>query len=505
MGFTTQEQIAEKSNLSGRVSPSPDTTKACDTHEISNDMNARASEDAEMKAQSTFVSKLDELSLQEKQDDNENKEFQESPISESNSLTHSVLPISHLDLPQLHAQPSASVLLSALSIFTRTSEPTNFSSKPDSDSASKNPDGSSASSNSANDAYDSFLATATVSAAPGTGFFTWLTKLVGSPLSWIDDDEQREEIWETASTLMAERCGRTAAPTIRRRIKIDGMNELLTAMGKIGQNKNINGKEEEEEDSQNDPDVILVEPSLTEDLLGLKTWGSSFVLASRLARELEIPNIDRSKLNLKFPSTPITILDPSQNTTSVQYSQDKSSHSSSEGYLPLKFYEPALELGTGTGLVGIVAARLGLSVTVTDLAAILPNLETNVQNNKLPGDQIFPAVLDWTDAAKDGFLEHHGANSFETIMVSDPIYSAQHPKMIQDMVKTFLSKSSTAQLCLQVPLRPKFQDIRDMLYNLLFELGLERLRFEIESGYDDFGKMEFAWSLWKWKENEIQN
>lgn len=71
--------------------------------------------------------------------------------------------------------------------------------------------------------------------------------------------------------------------------------------------------------------------------------------------------------------------------------------------------------------------------------------------------------------------------------------------MIRNMVGIF-EKGKGAQLCLQVPLRPKFEDIREVLYNLLFDLGLERVSFEVESGYDDFGKMEFAWSLWKWKE-----
>lgn len=388
------------------------------------------------------------------------------------------IPLSHLDLPQLHKRPDGETLLNTLSMFTRTSEQTNFGSKDKQDETSKH-------------SQESYLAT--VSAAPGTGFFAWLTKLVGSPLDWIPDEEQQEEIWETAGTLMAERCGRTAAPTIKRTIQVEGMREILMAMGKVREEK-----EENCEEKVGDAwDVILVEPSLTEDLLGLKTWGSSFVLASRLARDLEIPNVDRAKLNIKFEPA-ISYLNPSRHSDNIK--KNTNNWASTPSSSTLKFLDPVLELGTGTGLVGIIAARLGLNVTVTDLEAILPNLKVNVAQNLLPGDQIHPEVLDWTDAEKDGFLEKHGAESFETILISDPIYSDKHPEMIRSMVGIFLKKGKGAQLCLQVPLRPKFEDIREVLYNLLFDLGLERVSFEVESGYDDFGKMEFAWSLWRWKE-----
>ncbi|XP_053171803.1 EEF1A lysine methyltransferase 3-like [Scomber japonicus] len=40
-----------------------------------------------------------------------------------------------------------------------------------------------------------------------------------------------------------------------------------------------------------------------------------------------------------------------------------------------------IELGAGTGVVGIVAARLGAVVTLTDLPLALPQLETNVSAN----------------------------------------------------------------------------------------------------------------------------
>uniref|UniRef100_A0A3Q3VRA2 Uncharacterized protein n=1 Tax=Mola mola TaxID=94237 RepID=A0A3Q3VRA2_MOLML len=42
----------------------------------------------------------------------------------------------------------------------------------------------------------------------------------------------------------------------------------------------------------------------------------------------------------------------------------------------------AIELGAGTGVVGILAARLGAHVTLTDLPLALPQLQANVSANK---------------------------------------------------------------------------------------------------------------------------
>lgn len=37
----------------------------------------------------------------------------------------------------------------------------------------------------------------------------YLSSIVGNPLQWLDDDDQREQVWEEASRRLAERCGRT--------------------------------------------------------------------------------------------------------------------------------------------------------------------------------------------------------------------------------------------------------------------------------------------------------
>lgn len=40
----------------------------------------------------------------------------------------------------------------------------------------------------------------------------FLSSVVSSSLAWIDNDDQREELWTVASRRLAERCGRTGRP-----------------------------------------------------------------------------------------------------------------------------------------------------------------------------------------------------------------------------------------------------------------------------------------------------
>src|SRR5437588_35568 len=84
-------------------------------------------------------------------------------------------------------------------------------------------------------------------------------------------------------------------------------------------------------------EIILHEPTLTADNVGFKTWASAYLLSKRLPT-LGLP---------VFPGS-----------------------------------AKALELGSGTGLVGLaVAAVLKIPVLLTDLPQIVPNLQRNVDAN----------------------------------------------------------------------------------------------------------------------------
>jgi hypothetical protein len=117
--------------------------------------------------------------------------------------------------------------------------------------------------------------------------------------------------------------------------------------------------------------IKIYEPSLTEDNLGLKTWASSYLLAKRLSTLAR--------------------------THRVLHQLRESSKSSGFGIL---------ELGSGTGLVGLAAAAvLSCPVVLTDLPSIVPNLRTNIENNSAivvaHGGSPRAEILNWETYEKD--------------------------------------------------------------------------------------------------------
>jgi predicted nicotinamide N-methyase len=80
----------------------------------------------------------------------------------------------------------------------------------------------------------------------------WLTSLIATPMPWLTSSET-ESIISMASTNLALRAGRVAAPDMTRSFVVDGH------------------------------EITLFEPSWTGDSLGYKTWGSSLILAKILS------------------------------------------------------------------------------------------------------------------------------------------------------------------------------------------------------------------------------
>ncbi len=57
-----------------------------------------------------------------------------------------------------------------------------------------------------------------------------------------------------------------------------------------------------------------------------------------------------------------------------------------------------LELGAGTGLVGLAAAQLGAArVQITDLPYALANIQSNVDRNAAGSSTVEVRALDWFD------------------------------------------------------------------------------------------------------------
>lgn len=258
----------------------------------------------------------------------------------------------------------------------------------------------------------------------------WLTRMISHNLSWVTTPD-RETVMKLASLRLAENCGRTAQPEIIREISIPYLEKK----------------------------IFLKEPSLTADNLGLKTWGSSFILGCRLARDAN-----------------------SHHAEGISHSLSK--------YVLLKssyLHGSVLELGAGTGLVGIVSCLLGYSTTLTDLPEITPNLRDNVDLNGVRNNIVLD--LDWTTPTN--FLRKYPDAQFTTIILSDPLYSSKHHISIVNMINTFLKKDHLSRVLIEIPKRRRYENERDSLWKLMDENGYVAVEDDIESGFDDFGESLF--------------
>ncbi|KAM6961049.1 protein N-lysine methyltransferase METTL21D [Aplochiton taeniatus] len=123
-------------------------------------------------------------------------------------------------------------------------------------------------------------------------------------------------------------------------------------------------------------------------------------------------------------------------------------------YLETKqFYDPAcqlnawsqkcvLELGSGTGVVGLMAATLGAQVTVTDLEDLQTLLQVNIQENHhlVSKGSISAKVLKWGEDVLE-FLPHP-----DYILMADCIYYEQSIAPLVETLK-LLSGPETCVLC----------------------------------------------------------
>lgn len=255
----------------------------------------------------------------------------------------------------------------------------------------------------------------------------WLTKLISHPLGWLSDEE-REKIIDLAAKKLSQVCGFRSA----------GTREVEVTEGTV---------------------IRLEEPGVTEDALGLKTWGSAMVLSRRIAND---PSI-----------------------------------------LEAKFGSRMLELGAGTGLVGLVAAKY-CPVVMTDLAEVLENLRVNVSANQTPYN-VEVEELDWRNPAKSSLF----GQRFSTLLVSDPIYDMEHSDILAKVIDMYLEKPNKDQeilggrLILQLPLRRRFEPVREKFWNNLRNRNkMKRVVQELEHDRDDFGDMDYSFEIWEHESSE---
>lgn len=224
--------------------------------------------------------------------------------------------------------------------------------------------------------------------------------------------------------------------------------------------------------------LTLHEPSITADNLGMKTWVSSYLLSRRLYTILDAaPQLVPSAINAH------------KNNRTLR----------------------ALELGSGTGLVGLSFAALhGQSATIhlTDLPTIVPNLSHNVALNvellTKTAATVTTGTLDWSITPDQPTAP---SEQYDLILVADCLYSPNHPKWLVNTIARLLSRGLDARVVVEVPLRdayqPQLQDFRQRME----QVGLAVVEQGEEVGYDDWESADGRalevrcwWAVWGWSE-----
>ncbi|KIL94753.1 hypothetical protein FAVG1_01684 [Fusarium avenaceum] len=225
----------------------------------------------------------------------------------------------------------------------------------------------------------------------------YLSSIIKSPLAWIDNDDEKEALWTQASKRMSERCGRTAMGEVIRSWPFgDGADEF---------------------------ELIIREPALTGDSLGFKTWGSSYVLSQHL------PHMAETSLFRLFDET---------------LGQPR---------------PDVLELGSGTGLLGLAAAALWkVPVALSDLPNIVSNLRENVAKNtdlvKSRGGSLTVGDLTWGGSEDEIDQTLFGQlHQFKIVLAADPMYDDDHPALLASAISQHLALGSDSRAVVMVPRR----------------------------------------------------
>ncbi|XP_038634186.1 protein-lysine methyltransferase METTL21D isoform X1 [Scyliorhinus canicula] len=116
-----------------------------------------------------------------------------------------------------------------------------------------------------------------------------------------------------------------------------------------------------------------------------------------------------------------------------------------------------VELGSGTGLVGLMASVLGAHVTVTDLEELQDLLNTNINDNKhLVTGSIQAKVLKWGESVK------HLPPEPDYILVADCIYYEQLLKVQIYCIK----KSGSDSIYRERKVGLMFQSLEPLLWTM---------------------------------------
>lgn len=210
-------------------------------------------------------------------------------------------------------------------------------------------------------------------------------------------------------------------------------------------------------------DLLIREPPLTGDNLGFKTWGSSYVLAQMLHTigGTLLPHLLECKDGRPRPTV--------------------------------------LELGSGTGLLGLAAAAMWQThVVLSDLPEIVPNLSHNVETNQ-------PVIQDRGGSVAAGALTWGGEedeidpvlftarNNFPIVIAADPLYDDDQPALLAGAIDDQLTLNQEARAMIMVPQRDA--TTVKLIATFREEMASKHLPFvcleeTVVAGQDDWGEDE---------------
>eukprot|EP00242_Pyramimonas_sp_CCMP2087_P014493 CAMPEP_0198221104 /NCGR_PEP_ID=MMETSP1445-20131203/82149_1 /TAXON_ID=36898 /ORGANISM="Pyramimonas sp., Strain CCMP2087" /LENGTH=282 /DNA_ID=CAMNT_0043899103 /DNA_START=81 /DNA_END=925 /DNA_ORIENTATION=- len=106
-----------------------------------------------------------------------------------------------------------------------------------------------------------------------------------------------------------------------------------------------------------------------------------------------------------------------------------------------------LELGAGLGLAGIAAARFAKDCTLTDQAAMVPNIQYNIsQNRSVIGQtddrRVIAKVLDWTVDSGEHF--NSGSTQVDVIIGADVVHEHWMAEAVCRMLRDYLCPCGVA-------------------------------------------------------------
>lgn len=133
----------------------------------------------------------------------------------------------------------------------------------------------------------------------------------------------------------------------------------------------------------------------------------------------------------------------------------------------------AVELGAGTGLVGIVAALLGAHVTITDRKVALEFLKSNVQANLPPHIQPKAVVKELTWGQN---LGSYSPGEFDLILGADIIYLEE---TFADLLKTLEHLSSNRSVIL-LACRIRYERDNNFLAMLERQFTVSKVHYDPE-------------------------